>query len=40
MGEEETMKKKVIDKDFKHVRVMSTEEYENWRKKALEKELP
>jgi hypothetical protein len=34
------MKKKVIDKDFQHPNVMSTEEYEAWRKKVLETDLP
>lgn len=34
------MRKNIIDTDFKNVRVMSTEEYEAWRKKVLESELP
>jgi hypothetical protein len=34
------MRKKVIDIDFKHPDVMSTKEYEEWRKKVLESELP
>jgi len=33
-------KKSIVDTDFKPIKVMSTDEYEAWRRRVLETDLP